>query len=55
MAHGWGPHPLQDLKSFENTNGDGTLLYPGELAGAKSGRYLRFGWCCCATPSKITN
>ena len=30
MAHGWGPKPLEDLRSFQNTNGDGTLIYPGE-------------------------
>ena len=28
MAHGWGQKPLQNLESFEGTNGDGTLLYP---------------------------
>lgn len=28
MAHGWGPKPLENLESFANTNGDGTLLYP---------------------------
>ena len=33
MAHGWGPQPLENLQSFQDTNGDGTLLYPGELAG----------------------
>jgi len=32
MCHGWGPHPLKNLESFEGTNGDGTLLYPAELA-----------------------
>jgi len=32
MCHGWGPHPLENLESFEKTNGDGTLLYPAELA-----------------------
>jgi len=32
MCHGWGPHPLENLESFERTNGDGTLLYPAELA-----------------------
>ena len=31
MAHGWGPNPYQNLQSFAGTNGDGTLLYPGEL------------------------
>ena len=31
MAHGWGPKPLEDLRSFQNTNGDGTLIYPGEI------------------------
>lgn len=35
MVHGWGPHPLQDLTSFANTNGDGTLLYPAELVGGQ--------------------
>ena len=30
MAHGWGPQPLEDLRSFQNTNGDGTLFYPGD-------------------------
>ena len=34
MAHGWGEKPLQNLESFAATNGDGTLLYPGELVGA---------------------
>src|SRR4028119_1299244 len=33
MAHGWGPKPLQNIQSFAGTNGDGTLLYPSELAG----------------------
>lgn len=33
MAHGWGPKPLENLQSFAGTNGDGTLLYPSELAG----------------------
>ena len=33
MAHGWGPRPLENLESFQSTNGDGTLLYPGELVG----------------------
>ena len=33
MAHGWGAQPLQNLESFEGTNGDGTLLYPGDLTG----------------------
>ncbi len=33
MAHGWGPKPLQNLESFEGTNGDGTLLYPADLTG----------------------
>ena len=33
MVHGWGPHPLEDLRSFADTNGDGTLLYPAELVG----------------------
>ena len=28
MAHGWGPKPLENLQSFGETNGDGTLLYP---------------------------
>ena len=31
MAHGWGPKPLESLRSFQNTNGDGTLVYPGEI------------------------
>ncbi len=30
MAHGWGPKPLENLRSFQNTNGDGTLIYPGD-------------------------
>ena len=30
MAHGWGPKPLENLRSFQNTNGDGTLIYPGQ-------------------------
>ncbi len=33
MAHGWGPKPLENLQSFQGTNGDGTLFYPGELVG----------------------
>lgn len=33
MAHGWGPKPLENLQSYAGTNGDGTLLYPAELAG----------------------
>lgn len=33
MAHGWGPHPLDNLESFQGTNGDGTLVYPAELVG----------------------
>ena len=33
MAHGWGPKPLETLESFQSTNGDGTLLYPGEIVG----------------------
>lgn len=33
MAHGWGPKPLENIASFAGTNGDGTLLYPGELVG----------------------
>ena len=33
MAHGWGPKPLENLGSFENTNGDGTLIYPSEIVG----------------------
>ncbi len=33
MAHGWGPKPLESLPSFGDTNGDGTLLYPGEIVG----------------------
>lgn len=33
MVHGWGPKPLENLQSFAGTNGDGTLLYPAELAG----------------------
>ncbi len=35
MAHGWGPDPLNNLQSFADTSGDGTLLYPGELVGLK--------------------
>lgn len=31
MAHGWGPNPLESLRSFADTNGDGTLLYPSEI------------------------
>lgn len=31
MAHGWGANPLENLESFEGTNGDGTLLYPRDL------------------------
>ncbi len=33
MAHGWGPKPLENLQSFQETNGDGTLIYPGEIIG----------------------
>ena len=33
MCHGWGPKPLENLQSFEGTNGDGTLLYPAEIVG----------------------
>ena len=33
MAHGWGPKPLENLESFDGTNGDGTLLYPSEIIG----------------------
>ena len=33
MAHGWGPKPLENLRSSEGTNGDGTLIYPGEIVG----------------------
>ncbi len=33
MVHGWGPKPLENLESFQNTNGDGTLVYPSELVG----------------------
>ncbi len=33
MAHGWGPHPFEEVKSFEDTNGDGTLFYPAEAVG----------------------
>jgi hypothetical protein len=35
MAHGWGPKPFESLESFADTNGDGTLLYPGEVVGAQ--------------------
>src|SRR5690606_17902577 len=35
MAHGWGPRPLEDLTSFANTSGDGTLLYPAEVLGGQ--------------------
>lgn len=35
MVHGWGPKPLEDLKSFAGSNGDGTLLYPGEQTGGR--------------------
>lgn len=33
MAHGWGPKPLENLQSFQGTNGDGTLIYPAEPVG----------------------
>jgi len=33
MVHGWGPQPLENITSFASTSGDGTLLYPAELAG----------------------
>ncbi|HEX8551550.1 MAG TPA: DUF4091 domain-containing protein [Abditibacteriaceae bacterium] len=35
MVHGWGPKPLENLQSFAGTNGDGTLVYPGELVGER--------------------
>ncbi|RYG55690.1 DUF4091 domain-containing protein, partial [bacterium] len=35
MVHGWGPKPLDDLTSYANTNGDGTLIYPAELVGGQ--------------------
>ncbi|RYX82602.1 DUF4091 domain-containing protein [bacterium] len=35
MVHGWGPKPLEDLTSYANTSGDGTLLYPAELVGGQ--------------------
>ena len=35
MVHGWGPKPLESLVSFADTNGDGTLVYPGELVGER--------------------
>jgi hypothetical protein len=35
MCHGWGPKPLEDLTSFENSSGDGTLLYPAEIVGGQ--------------------
>lgn len=31
MAHGGGKNPLENLESFEGTNGDGTLIYPRDL------------------------
>lgn len=34
MVHGWGPNPLQNIRSFAGTNGDGTLLYPAETVGS---------------------
>ena len=36
MVHGWGPEPLENLESFQGTNGDGTLVYPAELVGGVS-------------------
>jgi hypothetical protein len=33
MAHGWGPKPLENITSFAETSGDGTLLYPSEIVG----------------------
>ncbi len=38
MAHGWGPKPFDNLESFENTNGDGTLLYPAALTDDPTAR-----------------
>jgi len=33
MAHGWSPDPYASVASFNNTNGDGLLLYPGQPFG----------------------
>ncbi len=33
MAHGWSPDPYTSVASFNNTNGDGLLLYPGQPFG----------------------
>ncbi|RYG63090.1 DUF4091 domain-containing protein, partial [bacterium] len=33
MCHGWGPKPLENLESFADSNGDGTLVYPAEQIG----------------------
>lgn len=35
MAHGWGPKPLEDITSYANTSGDGTLIYPAEIVGGE--------------------
>ncbi len=36
MAHGWGPNPFENLQSFGETNGDGTLLYPAVLLASQN-------------------
>lgn len=33
MAHGWSPDPYASVASFNQTNGDGLLLYPGQPFG----------------------
>ena len=33
MAHGWSPDPYASVASFNNTNGDGLLIYPGQKYG----------------------
>ncbi len=43
MAHGWGPKPLENLQSFQNTNGDGTLFYPELVASADTSHVLEGG------------
>ncbi|MCC7492142.1 MAG: DUF4091 domain-containing protein [Fimbriimonadaceae bacterium] len=36
MAHGWSPDPYRSVASFNNTNGDGLLLYPGQPWGRRA-------------------
>jgi len=34
MVHGWGEDPFAHVTSFATTNGDGLLIYPGEVFGS---------------------